>query len=171
MWWIEVTKCLNYCFTKPCLWVWLVQFGETHSLNNYCQETHPAVQCAAVMTHCSLIRVPPHHGDTFLPASGLREVRPTCHPSVLTTAFSPPTIRWMKSSIASRLATSNLFWPQTAMTAEVFSSWSHQRQIQMILYLLHWEFPPCNRARSKKAFRTNMLVCQSMLWFELNGAN
>ena len=133
MWWIEVTKCLNYLFTKPCLCVWLVQFGETHSFHNYCQETHPAVQCAAVMTHCSLIRVPPHHGDTFCPACGLREVRATCHPSVLTTAFSPPTIRCIKSSIASRLATSNLFWPQTAKIAEVFSSWGHLRQIQMIL--------------------------------------
>ena len=78
--------------------------------------TYPSVQCAAVITHSSLRREPPHQIVMDLRPLGSLLVRPTCQPISPFIAFSPPTIRWILSSAeSSRFVTPSLFWPQTAI--------------------------------------------------------
>ena len=78
-------------------------------------QTHSSVQCAAVMTHCSLIRVPPQLTSACFLELGSSHIKPTCQPSSPFTASSPPTIRWTLSSAESRSSGPSLFLPQTAM--------------------------------------------------------
>ena len=50
-------------------------------------DAEPWVQCAAVRTHSSEIKVPPHHG-----VLDHGDFRPTCHGNSPFLAFLPPTI-------------------------------------------------------------------------------
>ena len=86
---------------------------------NIKNQTYPCVQCAAVITHCSLIRVPPQKTDT-LPPFGFDLDRATCQPISPSTASSPPTILWIPLSSSESRSVTSLFWPQTAMMAFVW---------------------------------------------------
>jgi len=69
-----------------------------------------SVQCAAVMTHCAWMRVPPQKILALLQLAQL--VRPTCHPSSFFAAFTPPTIN-SGPSIAMPSVAATWFRPQT----------------------------------------------------------
>ena len=117
-------------------WKW---FRYTIVMNLKWNTAYPCVQCAAVMTHCSLMRVPPQKTLT-LPPFGFDLVKATCQPISPSTAGSPPTILWILSSTESR-SVANRFWPQTAMIWwHLFScGWYYNEHLATESYFLNFQ--------------------------------